>query len=134
MKNKLFPLFVQIQALGPFLGARSREILQNSPIESSVRFNLTDLVTKQGSMFASKKVFLLPHTSFSYLHCLQRHHHRKNGKRLFTSHFYTESSYPIFPVVTFRDRIWEQGQMASRHLAHLYLARALLRNALRDKS
>ena len=53
MKNT-FPFIFQIQALGPFLGARSRKILQNPPIESSVRFNLTDLVTKQGSVFASK--------------------------------------------------------------------------------
>ena len=70
MKTIVFPLFLQIQPLGPFLGARSRKILQNPPIESSVRFNLTDLVTKQGSVFASKNVFLLPHTYISYLHCL----------------------------------------------------------------
>ena len=56
MKKILFPLFVQIQALGPFLGARSRDLLQIPPIESSVRFNLTDLVTKEGSVFASKNV------------------------------------------------------------------------------
>ena len=58
----------------------------------------------------------LPHTSIYYLHCLQRHHHRKDRKRLFTLYFYTKSSYPIFPVVTFRDIVWEQGQMASRQL------------------
>ena len=55
--EKYFSLyFFQIQALGPFLGARSRDWLQNPPIESSVRFNLTDLVTKQGSIFASTNV------------------------------------------------------------------------------
>ena len=51
MKKILFPLFVQIQALGPFLGARSRDLLQIPPIESSVRFHLTDLVTKEGFVF-----------------------------------------------------------------------------------
>ena len=55
--NMIFSVdFFQIQALGPFLGARSRDLLQIPPIESSVRFNLTDLVTKQGSIFASKNV------------------------------------------------------------------------------
>ena len=53
MEKILFPLFLQIQALGPFLGVRSRKILQNPPVERPVRFNLTDLVTKQGSVFAS---------------------------------------------------------------------------------
>ena len=42
----------------------------------------------------------------------------------FASCSYTKSSYslasqpyPIFPLVTFRDIVWEQGQKASRHLA-----------------
>ena len=47
---------------------------------------------------------------------LRRHHHRKNGKRLFTSYFCNKANYPIFPVVTFRDIVWEQGQKASSHL------------------
>ena len=80
-KQILPPLFFQIQALEPFLGARSRDLLQKPPIESSVRFNLTYLVTKERSVFASKIVFSLPHTCTYYLHCLQRHHHRKDGKR-----------------------------------------------------
>ena len=63
MKKILSPLFFQIQALGPFLGARSREILQNPSIESSVRLNITDLVTKQGSVFTSKNVFFTTHLS-----------------------------------------------------------------------
>ena len=35
---------------------------------------------------------------------------------LFTPCFYTKSSYPIFPLVTFRNIFWEQGQKASRHI------------------
>ena len=61
MKTILFPLSFQIQALGPFLGARSRDFLQNAMIESSVRFNLTDLVTKEGSVFASKNTIFTTH-------------------------------------------------------------------------
>ena len=51
-RKMLYPLFFQIQALGPFLEARSRDLLQIPPIESSVRFNLTDLVTKEGCKLA----------------------------------------------------------------------------------
>ena len=40
----------------------------------------------------------------------------KMGNAYLPSILYTKSSYPIFPVVTFQDIVWEQGQMASRHL------------------
>ena len=35
---------------------------------------------------------------------------------LFTYCFHTKSSYPMCPVMTFRDIVWEQGQKASRHI------------------
>ena len=65
-KTDMLPFIFQIPALGPFLGATSRDLLQIPPIESSVRFNLTELVTKEGSVFASKislfttHLYLLP--------------------------------------------------------------------------
>ena len=118
MKQILFPLFFQIQALGPVLGARSREILQNTPMESSVRFNLTDLVTKEGSIFASTHNLFyhtpLCTTSIAFTDITTG----KIGNACLPS-FYTKSSYPILPVVLFRDIVREQGQKASRQINNI---------------
>ena len=115
MEKTIIPfLFFQIQALGPFLGARSRDLLQIPPIESSVRFNLTDFVTKEGSVVGSRMWFFTTH-----LYLLpplpSKTSPPDRWETLFTLCFYTKSNYPICPVVTFRDIVWEQGQKAGRH-------------------
>ena len=47
-KSNFFPLFLKEQALKPCSGPRSRDLLHRKKNNSSVRPNLTDLVTKQG--------------------------------------------------------------------------------------